>query len=83
MAKLKLMPSQGGIGAKKVTVNAITLTAEGYKGKVDWSSLERWDLFKSGFPKWLALHDAGEPAECAAGGGPAGLVHKAVSVLCP
>ena len=55
LAKLKLMPLQGGIGAKKVTVNAITLTAEGYKGKVDWSSLERWDLYKAGFPKWLAL----------------------------
>ena len=54
-AKLKLMPMQGGMGAKKVTVNAITLTAEGYKGKVDWSAIERWDLYKAGFPKWLAL----------------------------
>ena len=55
LARLKLMPMQGGIGAKKVTVNAITLTAEGYKGKVDFSSIERWDLFKSGFPKWVGL----------------------------
>ena len=55
LAKLKLMPMQGGMGAKKVTVNAITLTAEGYKGKVDWSAIERWDLYRAGFPKWVTL----------------------------
>ena len=55
LAKLKLMPMQRGMGAKKVTVNAFTLTAEGYKGKVDWSAIGRWDLYKAGFPKWLAL----------------------------
>ena len=83
LAKLKLMPLQGGIGAKKVAVNAITRTAEGYKGKVDWSALERWDLFKSGFPKWLALMLENPLSALLVADRLAWLIHEVVSVFCP
>jgi hypothetical protein len=44
--------------SQKVKVNSFTVSAEksgDYKGKIDFSNVQRWDLFKSGFPMWVSL----------------------------